>query len=282
MPERHSEAAIVPPIGASAPGALIDPASSNRRGVLLSGFREVVRIGDATLVRADSLDVLEALEPGSIGAVLTDPPYSSGGLHAGDRARAPSQKYQSSEHRQLHADFAGDNRDQRSFLAWSNLWMSRARLAVVPGGICAAFTDWRQLPITSDAIQVAGWTWRGIVPWDKTEATRPVLGRYRNQAEYLVWGTNGARPMAGRCAPGAFRVGVPKAKLHMAAKPVPLMEGLLSIIDGPVLDPFMGSSSIGEACANLGLPYIGVEYEPHYFDVACRRLEQHAARALAS
>ena len=86
MPEHHSVAAIVPPIGAVAPGAPTDPASSDRRGVLLSGFREVVRIGSATLVRADSLDVLEALEPGSIGGVLTDPPYSSGGLHAGDRA----------------------------------------------------------------------------------------------------------------------------------------------------------------------------------------------------
>ncbi len=32
------------------------------------------------------------------------------------------------------------------------------------------------------------------------------------------------------------------------------MRDLLAIIDGPVLDPFMGSSPIGEACAELGLP----------------------------
>ena len=119
------------------------------------------------------------------------------------------------------------------------------------------------------------------MPWDKTEATRPQLGRYRNQAEYLVWGTNGPRPMAGPIVPGAFRYSVPKAKLHMAAKPVELMRDLLRVMDGPILDPFMGSASIGEACADLGLPYIGVEVSPHYFDIACRRLEEHAARRAA-
>lgn len=284
MPQHHALAAterVAPYPDVPAPGTPAGPASSDRRGALLSRF-EVVRIGSATLIRGDSLDVLECLEPGSIGAVLTDPPYSSGGLHAGDRTKAPSLKYQSSEYRHLHADFVGDCRDQRSFLAWSSLWMSRARLAMRPGALIGAFTDWRQLPVTTDAVQVAGFTWRGIVPWDKTEGVRPQLGRYRNQAEYLVWASNGHRPPAGRVAPGAYRFSVPKLKLHMAAKPVALMEGLLAIMDGPVLDPFMGSSPVGEACLNLGLPYIGIEADPHYFAVACQRLEAHAAQALAA
>ncbi|WP_246154350.1 DNA-methyltransferase [Methylobacterium oryzihabitans] len=238
----------------------------------------MLRIGSATLIRADSLDVLTALAeaaPGSIGAVLGDPPYSSGGATAGERARPPSQKYQQSEYRHRHAEFAGDMRDQRSFLAWSALWMARAREATVSGGLIGTFTDWRQLPVTTDALQVAGWVWRGIVPWDKTQAVRPTLGRYRTQAEYVAWGTNGPRTMAGPTAPGVYTVSVPKVKLHMAAKPVALMEGLLSVMEGPVLDPFMGSGTIGLACANLGLPYIGVEIDAGHFDGACRRIEAH-------
>ena len=184
--------------------------------------------------------MLGAIVPGAIGGVLTDPPYSSGGLHAGDRIRAPSQKYQSSEYRHLQAEFVGDNRDQRSFLAWSGLWMHRARLGMRPGAILAAFTDWRQLPVTTDALQTAGLVWRGIVPWDKTEAVRPQMGRYRNQAEFLVWGTNGHRASVGRIAPGAYRASVPRAKLHMAAKPVSLMRDLLAIIDGPGPRPVHG------------------------------------------
>ena len=281
MPQHHSGAAQRPTERASAPDALPHPASADSRcGVAVSGFREVVRIGSATLIRADSLDVLEALAreaPGVIGAVLGDPPYCSGGTSSRDRARAPSQKYQGSEHRHLHRDFAGDTRDQRSFLAWSSLWMARAREAVAPGGLIGAFTDWRQLPVTTDALQVAGWVWRGIVPWDKTQAVRPTLGRYRTQAEYLVWGSNGDRPLRGPVVPGAYTMAVPKVKLHMAAKPVALMEQLLTPMAGPILDPFMGSGTIGEACANLCLPYIGVEVDPGYFDVACRRLEGLAA-----
>lgn len=283
MREIHLRAATEPPNrDATAPGPSPGPASSDRCGALLSGFREVHRIGSATLIRADSLDVLDALEPGSIGGVLCDPPYSSGGLHAGERARAPSQKYQSSEYRHLHADFAGDSRDQRSFLAWSGLWMTRARRAMRPGAICAAFTDWRQLPVTTDAIQVAGFVWRGIVPWDKTQSVRPQLGRYRNQAEFLVWGTNGPRPMVGPTAPGSFTRAVPRDKKHMAAKPVCLMTDLLAVMSGTILDPFMGSAPIGVACADLGLPYIGVEVDPHYFDVACQRLTDHVAGRLAA
>ncbi len=143
------------------------------------GFREVVRIGSATLIRADALDVLAALAeaaPGTLGAVLCDPPYSSGGTTAGERARRrariPAERAPPPAPR-----LRRDTRDQRSFLAWSALWMARARAAVVPGGLIGAFCDWRQLPVTTDAIQVAAGSGWGIVPWDKTQAVRPVLGR---------------------------------------------------------------------------------------------------------
>ncbi|MFE1599425.1 hypothetical protein [Methylobacterium sp. ID0610] len=48
----------------------------------------MVRIGSATLIRADAPDVLAALAaqaPGTIGGVLADPPYCSGGTAARDR-----------------------------------------------------------------------------------------------------------------------------------------------------------------------------------------------------
>jgi DNA modification methylase len=36
----------------------------------------------------------------------------------------------------------------------------------------------------------------------------------------------------------------------------------------------MGSGTTGVACANLGRKFIGIEREPKYFDIACRRIEQ--------
>ena len=40
-----------------------------------------------------------------------------------------------------------------------------------------------------------------------------------------------------------------------------------------ILDPFMGSGTTGVACANLGRRFIGIEIEPRYFDIACKRIE---------
>lgn len=61
---------------------------------------------------------------------------------------------------------------------------------------------------------------------------------------------------------------------HKSQKPLALM---LDIIDQiktiTILDPFMGSGTTGVACANLGRKFIGIEIEPKYFDIACRRIE---------
>jgi site-specific DNA-methyltransferase (adenine-specific) len=40
------------------------------------------------------------------------------------------------------------------------------------------------------------------------------------------------------------------------------------------VDPFMGSGTTGVACARLGLPFWGIERDPEYFDIACKRIEQ--------
>lgn len=65
--------------------------------------------------------------------------------------------------------------------------------------------------------------------------------------------------------------------LHPCEKPVGLMQDLIECSGGKldsVCDPFMGSGSTGVACANLGRKFIGIERDPKYFDIACRRIDQ--------
>lgn len=226
----------------------------------------------ATLYLADCIEVLPTLS--GIQAVITDPPYSSGGTFRGDRNIATRNKYQQTGFRHLYEDFTGDTRDQRAFDWWATLWLSRARTACAEGALVCVFTDWRQLPTTTDYVQAAGFVHRGVGVWDKGEGSRPILGRFRAQAEFFVWGTSGPRAMEGPVAPGVFRVPViGKDKEHMTAKPVELMTGLCRLSRGPVLDPFMGSGTTGVACARLRLPFVGCELVPSYFDIACRRIE---------
>lgn len=231
-------------------------------------------IGDCTLYLGDCLEILPTL--GKVDAVVTDPPYSSGGAFRGDRMAKTSAKYQSTEHRGLYAEFSGDNRDQRSFGYWCSLWLGAALRITRPAGLCVLCTDWRQLPTTTDALQSGGWVWRGIAVWDKTEAARPQKGRYRNQAEYLVWGSNGALVEEGPCLPGVFRYSVASEKKHhITGKPASLFRDLLKLTceGDTILDPFMGSGTTGVACAKLARKFIGIEIEPKYFDIACRRIE---------
>ena len=47
---------------------------------------------------------------------------------------------------------------------------------------------------STDALQWAGWIWRGTAVWDKGNS-RPQKGRFRQQAEYIVWGSNGPMPI---------------------------------------------------------------------------------------
>lgn len=49
--------------------------------------------------------------------------------------------------------------------------------------------------------------------------------------------------------------------------------------DGVVLDPFMGSGSTGEAAFKSGRGFVGIEIEPAYFDIACKRLDQIARQS---
>lgn len=68
-------------------------------------------------------------------------------------------------------------------------------------------------------------------------------------------------------------------RTHPNEKPVGLLKILLKWCpDGLVLDPFMGSGSTGVAAVNLGRRFVGIEIEPKYFDIACRRIADALAR----
>ena len=85
------------------------------------------------MVHGFAADVLRAMPSESVDAIITDPPYSSGGMTAADRKAPPSRKYQRDDTQTQFPDFTGDNRDQRSFLLWSTLWLEQCRRVAKPG-----------------------------------------------------------------------------------------------------------------------------------------------------
>ena len=233
-----------------------------------------------TLYHGDALAVLRDLPTASVDAVITDPPYSSGGMVRGDRMADTGPKYVSSNSAVSGVDFAGDNRDQRAYAYWCALWMGEALRVTQTGGVFLAFTDWRQLPSTTDALQSGGWVWRGIVPWAKSfgaRGARPMAGRFAAQCEYVVWGSRGGMPIRmgeDACLPGFFEANAPRDREHQTQKPLDVMRELVQIVPegGTILDPFMGSGTTGAAAVMEGRRFVGVEMVEHYAEVAKRRI----------
>jgi site-specific DNA-methyltransferase (adenine-specific) len=254
------------------------------RSIALKTRERVETIGPHILYLGDCLEILPKI--GNVDAVITDPPYSSGGFTRGDRTLETAKKYQSSNMNaaSYFENFSGDNRDQRSWVYWMSLWISLALRVSREGAMFCLFSDWRQLPATTDALQSGGAVWRGIAAWDKINI-RPIPDRFRAQAEYIVWGTNGPKKMDMKdknatYLPGVFRYSSPSPieREHATQKPAELLKQLIQVARPSeiILDPFMGSGTTGVACVETGRKFIGIEINEHYFDIACKRVEAAA------
>ncbi|MEM9492101.1 MAG: site-specific DNA-methyltransferase, partial [Myxococcota bacterium] len=231
------------------------------------------------LHQGDALRWMMELDDDSVDAVISDPPYSSGGRTQSDKRKAPSKKY-TRGHRD-YPEFAGDSGDQFALMYKMCLYLSEARRVARPGAPICVFTDWRQYPVIAAGLQMADWIWRGTVPWDKTEAARPMLGGFTQQAEFILWGSKGRLDSDRRChggkrtLPGVLRHRVdPRDKQHVTGKPTELMMDVVKICEpgGVILDPFAGSATTGVAALRLGYRFLGCEIVPAYAHIARNRL----------
>jgi DNA modification methylase len=69
-------------------------------------------------------------------------------------------------------------------------------------------------------------------------------------------------------------------RVHPTQKPVKVMGWCIEQAGDceTILDPFMGSGTTGVAAIQLGRQFIGIERDPKYFDIACKRIEQAVAQ----
>lgn len=230
---------------------------------------------DIQLIKGNAMDVLCG-DIGSFDAVITDPPYASGSTLAGKQAPT-SQKYTHTKRNCPFPDFLGDAMDQRSWAHMMREILEAAREKATPGAALAVFIDWRNLPMLTDAIQWAGWSVRGVAVWDKL-TSRPQRGRFRQQAEFLVWGSNGSMPAAQDAPylPGVFRSAnvQGKERIHQTQKPLEVMRQIVKITKpgGRILDPFAGSGSTLEAARLEGYDALGIEAHGLIVNSAAERL----------
>lgn len=119
----------------------------------------------------------------------------------------------------------------------------------------------------------------GWLVWDKRKGAESMAekGWPLGEAE-LAW-TNviGAVRVFRNLWSGLLRSSEKGQHYHPTQKPVALMQWCISFVTAQqIVDPFMGAGATGIAALRLRRKFIGIEIEPRYFDIACKRIEQEA------
>jgi len=197
-----------------------------------------VVIGRATLYLGDCRDVLPTLP--KVDAVVTDPPY---GL--GDKLSTTAGVGQWGK---LHKE-GGHDWDQSVPENIAQV-LAAGSEAIIWGG------NYFDLP-----------PMRGWLLWDK------IVREFTSGHAEMAWTTLDQPVRAFNYAHAQL---ASEGKEHPTQKPNPLMKWCLGFLPDAqtILDPFMGSGTTGVAAVQMGRDFIGIEREPKYFDIACRRIEQ--------
>lgn len=225
-----------------------------------------------TLYLGDCLDILPELPEGVVDAVITDPPYSSGGR------RENSRSLRKSMNRTMTDDdwIAGDAMSTAGFVWTMRAAATRAKASMKRGAHFLAFIDWRMYPNLAAALESADLRQHPTLVWDK--GTLGMGAIFRNQHEWIChfsWGTPAAP--ARRDVPNVIRCAKVLDGDHPTEKPTALMETLVSVVTHPggvVLDPFAGSGATLLAARNLGRRAIGIELDERWCEAVATRLAQ--------
>ena len=206
-----------------------------------------VIIGDATLYLGDCLDILPTLL--KVDVVITDPPFGVGNFvqvtgRLGGRGDGRGKSVTWNEAPPSEAFFRLLREKSKHRIIWGANFFN-------------CFED-------------RG----GAIIWDKAQSM-PNFGKadiascthfQKTEIVRIPW-TN-------------FSVAHEAETDHPCERPVRLYEWCIDYLPehDSVLDPYLGSGSCGVAAIRRGKSFIGIEREPKYFDIACRRIEQASAQ----
>jgi site-specific DNA-methyltransferase (adenine-specific)/modification methylase len=197
---------------------------------------EKIVIGDAELYLGDCMDILPTLD--KVELILTDPPYGIKRFEKGYLRFDKTGEYKNS--------ITWDKAPEKVFF---DFLLSKGENSIIWGA------NNFELP-TSEYFLV----------WDEQQTVN-------NFASAELAYTNIKIPAK------VFRFSIHQhnkiEKNHPTQKPVDLMAWCINFAPNAqtILDPFMGSGTTGVAAVQMGRKFIGIEREPKYFEIACRRIE---------
>lgn len=199
------------------------------------------------LYLGDCLNFMRTMEPGSVDAVITDPPYGMNNNSDYSRFTMGPNGHGLASSRN-YPKIIGDDKpfDPSPFLNFSKV-------------ILFGYNHFAQrLPVGT------------ILVWIKK--LDPAFGTFLSDAE-LAWMKGGKGVF---CYRDQTLLGETRYRAHPNQKPLSLMKWCIEKVSNPddlIFDPFMGSGTTGVACMQLGRRFIGCEIDPGYFAIAEKRIK---------
>ena len=203
-----------------------------------------------SIIHGDCIEAMHGLPEGSVGFILTDPPYIT--------------RYRSRNGSTVIND---DNH------AWLEPAFARMHRVLRPDAFCVSFYGWPKADLFLAAWKNAGFRVAGHIVFRKRYASKTSFLQYRHEMAYLLakgWPSRPATP-----PPDVLDWTYTGNKLHPTQKPVGILRPLIEAFSQPgdtVLDPFCGSGSTLVAARDLGRSYIGIELDAVHHRTAAVRL----------
>ena len=207
-----------------------------------------------TLYCGDCREILPGL--GKVDACITDPPY---GVNLG------SQKDRSGDHILVKPKYESYDDTRENFAA---VVAPAIRMALGHADRGLVFVSASTAWMLPEPTGIGG----AFLP----SAQGRFIWGFRSFAPCLLYGS--APELNLGCKATAFEAtDRAEANGHPCPKPLRWMEWAVALASRKtqtILDPFMGSGTTGVAAVKLGRKFVGIEIEPKYFDIACRRISE--------
>jgi len=222
------------------------------RATLGDKAKRIEKIGEQILVQGDCLEVMPLL--GKVDAVVTDPPYGIG--------CATGTIGKSAKHKRNYGVFE----DSEEYLL--SVSVPAVKMAISISSVCILTPGGKHAfeypkPDAMGVFYQPATT--GMCAWGRT-TSQPILYYGRDPRLGLT-----IQPMH------YIMNEKPSTNLHPCAKPQKAWDWLCnraSLQGQTILDPFMGSGTTLVACQNLDRNGIGIELDPDYFKIACKRVDE--------
>lgn len=208
----------------------------------------IEKIGDATLYLGDCTEILPTL--GKADAVITDPPYGM--------------SFQSNFRIEKHLKIANDQNSELAVfvVTWA---IENAKHSVYAFGRWDNVLDYPKP--------------KSLITWVKNNWSMGDLHHeHARQTEVAFFYPGPDHDFPSGRPTDVVQWPRTTNEFHPTEKPVGLMKTVCEWTRGTILDPFMGSGTTGVAAIQMGRKFIGIEREPKYFDIACKRIAQAVAQ----